>query len=349
MLYRFFFSAIMVAMNMITLENVTFRYGNTEALHDVSFTVSEKSCCAIGGPSGSGKSTLLHVIAGLLHPTEGNVHIAESKTIAMIFQGAALFPHTRVKDNIAYGLHKAGYKRDEIEEMVKHTADKLHIAHLLNRYPSTLSGGEKQRVDIARAIVRKPDILLLDEPFASLDPSLRNELLDEIMRIKEEYGMTLVMVTHDQSDAMRMADTVYLLHQGEVIESGTPETLFDDPQSFFAASFFGALQANVYTVTVRNGAFSLFSVVWQVDVEDGTYQIVIRPSSFVARGTIPVLIESLARYEDRWLIKGRSEGEEVSLLLAEKPAGRALFIGLMEEKMLLFDQNGQRVRKKISA
>ena len=336
-------------MNMIELEHITYTYGNLEALHDVSFAIKEKSCCAIAGPSGSGKTTLLHVIAGLLKPQAGQVHIADAKTIAMIFQGAALFPHTRVKDNIAYGLHKAGYKKDEIEEMVKSTADKLHISHLLNRYPSTLSGGEKQRVDIARAIVRKPDILLMDEPFASLDPSLRNVLMEEIMRIKEEYGMTLIMVTHDQSDAMRMADMVYVMHQGKVVENGTPGKLFDDPDVLFTASFFGTLIPNQYTVTVKGGTFSLLSMEYHTRAKDGDYSVIILPSSFKMLGTIPILIDGVSRYEDRWLIKGRTEGEEVSVLLDKMPVGSALFAGLQEDKVLLFDQSGKRVREKIFA
>lgn len=332
---------------MIELEHITFQYVNLKALHDVSLIIKEKSCCAIAGPSGSGKTTLLHVIANLLKPRDGYVRIADNKTVAMIFQGAALFPHTRVKDNIAYGLHKAGYKRDEIEEMVKITADKLHISHLLNRYPSTLSGGERQRVDIARAIVRKPDILLLDEPFASLDVSLRNELMLEIMRIKEEYGMTLVMVTHDQSDAMRMADMVFLLNKGEIVESGAPGKLFDDPSLLFSASFFGSLSPNQYEVIAADGKFSLLSMEYHCDVEDGTYTALIRPSSFVSAGTIPVLVEGVSRYEERYLVSGSTDGQHVSLLLEEKPNGSALFVGLMEEKIFLFDQCGKRVRKKI--
>ena len=309
---------------MIELEHITYTYGNLEALHDVSFAIKEKSCCAIAGPSGSGKTTLLHVIAGLLKPQAGQVHIADAKTIAMIFQGAALFPHTRVKDNIAYGL-------------------------LLNRYPSTLSGGEKQRVDIARAIVRKPDILLMDEPFASLDPSLRNVLMEEIMRIKEEYGMTLIMVTHDQSDAMRMADMVYVMHQGKVVENGTPGKLFDDPDVLFTASFFGTLIPNQYTVTVKGGTFSLLSMEYHTRAKDGDYSVIMRPSSFKMLGTIPILIDGVSRYEDRWLIKGRTEGEEVSVLLDKMPVGSALFAGLQEDKVLLFDQSGKRVREKIFA
>lgn len=337
----------MAGMDVIELQQVTLKYGNLAALQNVSLKVREKSCCAIAGPSGSGKTTLLRIIAGLLQPEHGTIHIAEKKSVAMIFQGAALFPHTCVKDNIAYGLHRAGYKKEEIAEMVKHTAEKLHISHLLNRYPSTLSGGEKQRVDIARAIVRKPDILLMDEPFASLDPALRNTLLEEIMRIKEEYGMTLVMVTHDQSDAMRMADTVFLLHDGEIVESGAPGKLFDDPELLFSASFFGSLIPDEYQIHVKNGRFTLLSLDYHCDIPDGTYTVLVRPSSFVSKGTIPVLIDSLSRYEDRYLVTGSCEGERVSLLLDERPKGSALFVGVLEEKVLLFDRSGKRVRKKI--
>ena len=179
--------------------------------------VEQGECLCLSGPSGVGKTTLLKVVAGLLKPESGKVlldgtditgSLPSMRRMAMIFQNAALFPHTRVRHNIAYGLHKLGYTEDEIERMVNETAQLLHIETQLNKYPGALSGGQLQRAGIARAIVRRPEILLLDEPFSSLDKPLRAELIQELDRIRRDRGMTMIYVTHDVDEIRDYADSI---------------------------------------------------------------------------------------------------------------------------------------------
>lgn len=204
-------------MTYLLADHITYGYQNTPVLKDVSFSAEKGTCVCICGPSGVGKTTLLKVVAGLLKPESGTVllegtditgTLPSERRMAMIFQNAALFPHTRVRHNIAYGLHKLGYTEDEIERMVNETAQLLHIETQLNKYPGALSGGQLQRAGIARAIVRRPEILLLDEPFSSLDKPLRAELIQELDRIRRDRGMTMIYVTHDVDEIRDYADSI---------------------------------------------------------------------------------------------------------------------------------------------
>jgi len=204
-------------MAYLSVEHITCGYPDTPVLRDVSFSAEKGSCVCISGPSGVGKTTLLKVVAGLLKPDAGNVLLegiditdrpASDRRMAMIFQNAGLFPHTKVRHNIAYGLHKLGYGEPEITRMTEETASLLHIREQLDRYPGALSGGQLQRAGIARALVRKPEILLLDEPFSSLDKPLRAELIQELDRIRRDRGMTMIYVTHDVDEIRECADAV---------------------------------------------------------------------------------------------------------------------------------------------
>ena len=204
-------------MTYLSADHIIYGYQNTPVLKDVSFSAEKGTCVCICGPSGVGKTTLLKVVAGLLKPESGTVllegtditgTLPSERRMAMIFQNAALFPHTRVRHNIAYGLHKLGYTEDEIDRMVNETAQLLHIETQLNKYPGALSGGQLQRAGIARAIVRRPEILLLDEPFSSLDKPLRAELIQELDRIRRDRGMTMIYVTHDVDEIRDYADSI---------------------------------------------------------------------------------------------------------------------------------------------
>ena len=202
-------------MTYLLADHITYGYQNTPVLKDVSFSAEKGTCVCICGPSGVGKTTLLKVVAGLLKPEYGKVllegtditgTLPSERRMAMIFQNAALFPHTRVRHNIGYGLHRLGYSETEIDRMVQEAAELLHIETQLNKYPGALSGGQLQRAGIARAIVRKPEILLLDEPFSSLDKPLRTELIRELDRIRKDRGMTMIYVTHEVEEIREFAD-----------------------------------------------------------------------------------------------------------------------------------------------
>ncbi len=204
-------------MSYLSAEHITHSFRDIRVLDDFSLSVSKGECVSLMGESGSGKTTVLRILCGLLKPDQGKImldgeditdYLPSKRRMAMVFQSPALFPHTRIKDNISYGMHRLGYTREEIDTAVHETAAKLHIEDQLNKYPGALSGGQQQRAGIARALIRKPEILLLDEPFSSLDRELKEELIDEISAIRKDGGMTMIYVTHDESEAERIADRI---------------------------------------------------------------------------------------------------------------------------------------------
>lgn len=235
-------------MPTIEIKAITKRINDKTLLDNVSFVVPDKKSIYIIGPSGAGKTTLLNIIAGLDDAYDGDilfdgVNVNNKKpferNIAMIFQETGLFPHTKVKHNISYGLKKLMVSQNKIDEAVIEVAKALQIEKLLDRYPASLSAGEKQRVGIARALVRKPSILLLDEPFANLDERLKENLQDELNMIQKRDGITMIQVTHDQREALKMADMVLLLNEGKLVAYGTPDELMKETGDTFTNHFLG--------------------------------------------------------------------------------------------------------------
>lgn len=249
-------------MNILEIQNLKFEYGKDKPVVDgVSFSLQKGECLAIVGPSGAGKSTLLRLLAGLETPKSGDVLLdhqtitswqPQDRKMAMIFQNAALFPYTKVKDNITYGLKKLGFSKNEIHTSLHEIAELLHIEDLLERYPTALSGGEAQRVDIARALIRKPEILLLDEPLSSLDASLKGEMRELFKNIQKEFNMTMIMVTHDQQDAMALGDSIAIMKDGKFLCMGNPMQLYEQPQDVFTATFLGSPTMNLFNATIYN-------------------------------------------------------------------------------------------------
>lgn len=338
-------------MPEIRVENLSKSYGPQHALHDVGFVMESGKKTVILGPSGAGKTTLLRCIAGLLKPESGKIFFDEKdvtdipagkRNAAMIFQSAALFEHTRIKDNIGWGLHKLGYSKSEIEQMVKSSAALLHIDHLLERYPGMLSGGEKQRASIARALVRKPDLLLLDEPFSSLDARLSEELQQEVVLLQAQNKMTMVQVTHDQREAMNMADTVVLMNEGKIAAIGTPAALYDNPPDLFTARFLGSPAINVIERSAN--LFTRLKAVY--DIPDHVKMIGIRPQDF------RIEVNENGLCEVRRCISGYGSYEIRALcmdtpltLITEKPLseGCRFQICAPKEKLHLFDESGLSV------
>ncbi|MCG9129704.1 ABC transporter ATP-binding protein [Candidatus Poribacteria bacterium] len=251
-------------MAEIRLENIVKRYGNVVAVKDFNLVVDDQEFVVFLGPSGCGKTTTLRIIAGLEHPEEGNILIdgqrvndlsPADRDIAFVFQFYALYPHLSVYDNIAFPLKAVKVEKSEIDYQVKRVAEILQITEFLSRKPGVLSGGEMQRVALGRAMVRQPKVYLLDEPMANLDAKLRIDTRAEIKRLQHEIGATTIFVTHDQVEAMSLADRIAVIHQGVLQQIGTPNEVYNKPKSLFVAGFMGSPTMNLLDVacTTNNG------------------------------------------------------------------------------------------------
>ena len=250
-------------MATVELNDVRKLYGPIEAVKGVSIAIPDKALCVLVGPSGCGKSTLLRMIAGLETISGGTVSIGGSvvneigpteRDIAMVFQNYALYPHMKVYDNMAYGLRNRGAPKDEIDRRVQETAKTLELSHLLDRRPRELSGGQRQRVAMGRAIVRNPKVFLFDEPLSNLDAKLRGQMRVEIKGLQRKLGVTSVYVTHDQLEAMTLADMLVVMNAGQVEQVGAPLDVYERPASTFVASFIGAPPMNL--LALSDGQFA---------------------------------------------------------------------------------------------
>jgi iron(III) transport system ATP-binding protein len=241
-------------------------YGNHRVLHDVSFEVPDGNVCVLLGSSGSGKTTMLRLIAGLDRPESGEIAIGgklivgdgtfvapEQRDIGLVFQSYALWPHLTVFDQIAYPLRVRSWSRDRIKEAVNEAAGMVELSTMLGRYPSQLSGGQQQRVALARAVVFGPSLLLLDEPLSNLDAALRREMRQQLQELQKRLGVTTIYVTHDQEEAMAVADTVVVMTEGRVAANAPPNVIYDHPPSAFVAAFVGASNIVEGTVVSRSG------------------------------------------------------------------------------------------------
>jgi len=254
-------------MATITLDQVRKIYpGKVEAVKGISLDIADGDFIVLVGPSGCGKSTLLRMIAGLETISSGTVRIADrvvneidpaERDIAMVFQNYALYPHMTVYDNLAYGLRNRGMKKDEIDRRVKKAADILEIGSFLDRKPRALSGGQRQRVAMGRAIVRSPKVFLFDEPLSNLDAKLRGQMRVEIKALQRSLGVTSVYVTHDQLEAMTLADTLVVMNGGLVEQIGSPLDVYEKPASTFVAGFIGAPPMNLLPLTASGDGYRL--------------------------------------------------------------------------------------------
>ncbi len=238
----------------IRFENVTKRFGDTLAVDNVTFEVVDNEFFCLFGPPLSGKSTILKLILGLEQPDSGEIHIdghpvrhveAADRDVAMVFQNLALFPHLTAADNVRFPLVERRIPVDRIEARVTDVAKKMHMTHILHKYPAQLSGGERQRVAIARALVRDPVAYLMDDPISALDARLREQTRVELRRIQREMNHTLVYVTHDQEEAMSISDRMAILENGRVRQIAAPEDLYDAPNSEYVAGMLGAPHINL--------------------------------------------------------------------------------------------------------
>ncbi|SON56794.1 sn-glycerol-3-phosphate import ATP-binding protein UgpC [Hartmannibacter diazotrophicus] len=343
-------------MATITLDTVRKVYfGNFEAVKGVSIDIADGEFIVLVGPSGCGKSTLLRMIAGLETITTGEVKIGDrvvndldpaDRDIAMVFQNYALYPHMTVHGNLAYGLKNRRMPKQEIAERVAEAARMLQLEPYLDRKPRALSGGQRQRVAMGRAIVRQPEAFLFDEPLSNLDAKLRVSMRGEIRQLQRRLGVTSVYVTHDQLEAMTLADRLVVLNGGKIEQIGTPLEVYHSPASTFVASFIGSPAMNLIEATVeageirvgqsRLGPCPMPDVRGEVTV--GVRAEDLRPAALGGTG-IPVRVTYVEELGAQRLVHGQIEGQPLTMALS--PA-----IPLADEMTVAFDASALHVFDK---
>ena len=249
-------------MAVIEIRNVAKSFGAYTALHDINLTIADQEFMVLLGASGCGKTTLLRIIAGLETASQGEIWIGgrrvdqlapKDRGIAMVFQNYAVFPHLTVFENIGFGLRMKKLPNDEVKRRVERTAGLMHIEQLLKRYSGELSGGQRQRVAVARALAMEPDVILMDEPLSNLDALLRMEMRAELKGVLAESNTTAIYVTHDQVEAMSMADRISVMHKGKIVQAATPLEVYRNPAAEFVAGFIGNPPMNFLPATPRGG------------------------------------------------------------------------------------------------
>ena len=267
-------------MATLTFDHITKRFGKVIAVNDFSLTVKDGEFLVLLGPSGCGKTTAMRMVAGLEEVTYGSILIDDEdvtflpprkRNVSMIFENYAVWPHMTVYENIAYPLRLKKVSKDEINRIVNEVAGMVKIGELLRRHPSQLSGGQQQRVAVARALAVEPKIFLMDEPLSNLDAKLRGSMRTELKTIHAKTGATSVFVTHDQSEAMSMADRIVVMKDGEVIQVGTPDDVYDQSASVFVADFIGTPPTNFMNVEKKtsNGVCQLINPHFELELEEG--------------------------------------------------------------------------------
>lgn len=274
-------------MSTIKLQNLTKRFAGAVAVDDLSLDVNDGEFLALLGPSGCGKTTTLRMIAGFVEASHGSISFgdrdvtrlpANKRNTGMVFQSFALFPHLTVARNVAYGLEMRRVPKSELAERVAKVLDRVQLGRFAERYPRQLSGGQQQRVALARALVINPDVLLLDEPLSALDAKLRHDVRIQIRQLQQNLGLTTIFVTHDQEEALSLADRLVVMNNGKIEQVGSPSDLYDRPQTPFVADFIG--RTNFFKGTLSDGQFKTpFGVDLQVtgNCPQGSNLIAFRP------------------------------------------------------------------------
>jgi len=332
-------------MDALELENVAKSYAGVDVLAGVNLKVAKGEFVVIVGPSGCGKSTLLRIVAGLEEHSSGHLRIAgelmdgvppAKRGIAMVFQSYALYPHLKVSENMSLALKRAGVSKEEIKKRIDEAASMLALEPLLNRRPSQLSGGQRQRVAIGRAIVRQPKLFLFDEPLSNLDAALRVNTRLELAQLHRALGATMLYVTHDQVEAMTLADRIVVMHGGKVQQVGSPSELYNQPANVFVAGFIGTPKMNFI-----NGA---------VAAEEGAKTLGVRPEHLQlttdnVRWTGTVRHIEYLGADSYVFVKTEGAGEFTVRVNGEGGVGIGSSVGVAPApgKLLRFDEEGLRM------
>ena len=349
--------------------------GGVRAVNDFNLEIKDKAFVVLVGPSGCGKSTTLRMVAGLESITSGQLFIddvmvndveSKNRDIAMVFQSYALYPHMTVFQNMGFGLKLRHEKPEVIKEKVLAAAEILEISDLLDRKPKELSGGQRQRVALGRAIVREPNVFLLDEPLSNLDAKLRVQMRTEITKLHEKLQTTFIYVTHDQTEAMTMGDTIVVMNKGFIQQADAPVTLFEDPANLFVATFLGSPQMNIVKVALKKEGNKIGVVLEGVESnvvwlrEETTKQILsagldlekeylfgIRPDQIsIAKDGIPAHVEVVEQLGDETIVYVKVEGHEKNVvlkapLISNIKSQDDVFLNFSNERVYLFDQDTQ--------
>ena len=340
-----------------------------EALKSVNFSIEQGDLVCLLGPSGCGKSTILNMIAGLLQPTGGDIQFKKSsvintepkdRNIGFVFQNYALYPHMTVLENIMFPLTVGEKKisKEEAKKIAEEYMQLTNIEELAEKKPGTLSGGQQQRVAITRALVQKPEVLLLDEPLSNLDARLRLKIREEIRRLVKEVGITTIFVTHDQEEALSISDKIILLNEGVIQHHDDPQNLYLEPNNLFVAKFIGNPIINILEVEVKDGVISHPSFTLQAselvesrfrkELEQGHYSLGLRPEDLVPseNGLFTVTVtavELIGRERILHFTLGEQNIKSIVSVEHKIEEGDTLSFDLLRHKLFLFDQNGERV------
>ena len=340
-----------------------------EALKSVNFSIEQGDLVCLLGPSGCGKSTILNMIAGLLQPTGGDIQFKKSsvintepkdRNIGFVFQNYALYPHMTVLENIMFPLTVGEKKisKEEAKKIAEEYMQLTNIEELAEKKPGTLSGGQQQRVAITRALVQKPEVLLLDEPLSNLDARLRLKIREEIRRLVKEVGITTIFVTHDQEEALSISDKIILLNEGVIQQHDDPQNLYLEPNNLFVAKFIGNPIINISEVDVKDGvihhpaftlqASELVASRFRKELEQGHYYLGLRPEDLVPseNGLFTVTVtavELIGRERILHFTLGEQDIKSIVSVEHKIEEGDTLSFDLLRHKLFLFDQNGERV------
>ncbi len=325
----------------LRLAGVSKAYGSVRALDNLTFDVVEGCFFVLFGPSAAGKTTTLRTIAGLVQPDDGQLEIfghdmtsapIAGRGVSMVFQSFALYPHLTVYENFAYPLREEKVARDEIDQRVKETAEMLKLSHRLERKPNTLSGGEQQRVALGRSLIRRPKILLLDEPLTNLDAKLRHDMRAELKRLHRQFGMTIIYATPDELEALSMGEEIAVMRDGAVVQRGTPDELYESPVDTYVAGKVGSPHMNMVRATLGQDADTLETPLGQFAAPrrlaaDGAGQaalVGIRPSDLRiaadGEGSVPSKVHLVEPLGDVTVVSVVAGGETLRMVLPEAAA-----------------------------
>ncbi len=341
----------------VQLNNITKKYGQTVAVDNFSTELPDGHLICLLGPSGCGKSTILNMLCGIIPVTQGNIFFddkdvtklpPDQRNIGMVFQNYALYPHMTVQENIAFPLEVQKVSKKERFAKAEEIAKLVHVDGLLKRYPSELSGGQQQRVAIARALIKNPALLLMDEPLSNLDARLRLEMREEIRRIQQETGVTTVFVTHDQEEAMSISDSIVLMKNGVLVQSGLSQELYNNPNCKFVADFLGNPPVNQLKLNAEQLKIISETVGFNLtEISEKDVTVAIRPESFTDTNSLEAEVVSVSEMGKEQIVNLKLFDNTVRAILnTDKTyvSGNKISIGLKKKGIFVFDEKtGKRL------